>query len=359
MKLTPDERDLALCAYCPDLCLARCPVSLASGDLTLSPWGKQSHLWRHLRGVPWDGPEGARPLFQCLGCLACQEICKHGVDVPANLFAGRDILRRELPQLRMVPALGPVGDAAADRLRELVPGWRWSPDAEVLLLVEGIPLEPGGAAWLEEVFAALDAVGDEAVGVNPDAVLSAGWRDWERGDLGRAESAARHLHARAGRYRRVLAASPEAASFVQLGWPTWELSRPEVVPLTTYLADAADRLSPLPDPPRSAWHDPCHLVRYLEAGDAPRRLLSALLGDRLVELPRHGRDTVCCGAGGMMEETAPDLSAAMARDLIALLDETDAERLITGCPRCQRALAAVAPARVVSLYSVIAEAKKK
>ncbi len=57
-----------------------------------------------------------------------------------------------------------------------------------------------------------------------------------------------------------------------------------------------------------------------------------------------------------MEETAPDLSEAMGRDLLALLDETGAARLITGCPRCHRALAGIAPDRAVSLYAVIAEA---
>ena len=356
MKWAPDEHELNLCAYCPDLCLARCPVSLAAGDLTLSPWGKQSQLWRHLRGVPWAGAPGVRPLYMCLGCLACQEICRHGVDVPASLFAGRDLARREAPEVRIGRWKEHDSEAAADRLRELAPDWRWSPDAEVLLLVEGIPLEDGGEAWLKDVFGALDALGDEAVGVNPDSTLQAGWRYWEQGELGRAESAARHLHARAGRYRRVLAASPEAASFVQLGWPHWELSRPQLIPLTDYVADAGAGLHPMEDPPVSVWHDPCHLVRYLEAGDGPRRILATLLGDRLVDMPRARRETVCCGAGGAMEDSAPDLSEAMARDLITLMDETKAERLITGCPRCQRALESVAPERAVSLYSVIAEA---
>lgn len=355
MRSTPNEHELNLCAYCPDLCLARCPVSLASGDLTLSPWGKQSHLWRHLRGVPWAGEAGVSPLYMCLGCLACQELCRHGVDVPASLFAGRDLARREAPEVRLVPLEGADSEAATARLKELSPGWRWSPDAEVLLLVEGLPSEAGGEAWLRDVFAALDVIGDEAVGVNPDSVLQAGWRHWERGELGRAESAARHLHARAGRYRRVLAASPEAASFVALGWSQWELSRPEVIPLTDYLADVSKGLLPVTDSPLSAWHDPCHLVRYLEAGGGPRQVLSALLGDRLLDMPRAGRETVCCGGGGAMEDTAPDLSEAMARDLIALMDETGAERLITGCPRCQRALEAVAPQRVVSIYKLIAE----
>ncbi|MBM4372702.1 MAG: (Fe-S)-binding protein [Deltaproteobacteria bacterium] len=356
MKPTPDRQELTLCAFCPDLCLARCPVSLASGDLTLSPWAKQSLLWRHLQGEPWGGADGrsTRPLFMCLGCLACQELCRHRVDVPSSLFAGRDLAHREAPELR---PRSPRASGAADRLRLLAPGHRWAEDTEALLLVEGLPLDAGGEAWLREVFEALDVLGDEVVGVNADAVLETGWRSWEAGDLPGAEAAARRLHARLGRYRRVLAVSPEAASFVRRGWPAWGLNRPEVLPLTDHLAAAADRLTPLRRAPRTAWHDPCHLARHLGAAEAPRRLLAALLGDRLVELPRNRRDAVCCGGGGGMEVTAPELCAAMAAELLTLFEETGARRLATGCPRCQRTLEAAAPGKVISLYRLIAEAR--
>jgi Fe-S oxidoreductase len=45
------------------------------------------------------------------------------------------------------------------------------------------------------------------------------------------------------------------------------------------------------------YHDPCYLARYNDETEAPRRVLSAL-GCELVEMPRHGKDTFCCGAGG-------------------------------------------------------------
>jgi Fe-S oxidoreductase len=55
----------------------------------------------------------------------------------------------------------------------------------------------------------------------------------------------------------------------------------------------------LPEPVGSkvTYHDPCYLARYNRITDAPRRLLEAV-GAELHEMPRHGTNTFCCGAGG-------------------------------------------------------------
>jgi Fe-S oxidoreductase len=48
---------------------------------------------------------------------------------------------------------------------------------------------------------------------------------------------------------------------------------------------------------RVTYHDPCYLARYNRITDAPRKLIEAT-GAELVEMPRHGTNTFCCGAGG-------------------------------------------------------------
>jgi Fe-S oxidoreductase len=45
------------------------------------------------------------------------------------------------------------------------------------------------------------------------------------------------------------------------------------------------------------YHDPCYLARYNRITEAPRALLEAT-GATLLEMPRHGTETFCCGAGG-------------------------------------------------------------
>lgn len=48
---------------------------------------------------------------------------------------------------------------------------------------------------------------------------------------------------------------------------------------------------------RVTYHDPCHLARHNDITEAPRKLIQAT-GAELVEMPRHGANTFCCGAGG-------------------------------------------------------------
>jgi Fe-S oxidoreductase/nitrate reductase gamma subunit len=83
------------------------------------------------------------------------------------------------------------------------------------------------------------------------------------------------------------------------------------------------------------YHDPCYLARVQNVTAAPRALLSRVAGENgIVEMPRHGRQTSCCGAGGgrMWFDDTVDKRVGQSRVAEAL--ETGARTLCVSCPFC-------------------------
>ncbi|MFE1232652.1 (Fe-S)-binding protein [Streptomyces sp. NPDC059442] len=77
-------------------------------------------------------------------------------------------------------------------------------------------------------------------------------------------------------------------------------------------------------PHRVTYHPSCHGLRALGLGDRPRRLLRAVRGLDLVELPAAQE---CCGFGGTFAVKNADVSAAMGRDKVAHAASTGASVL--------------------------------
>jgi L-lactate dehydrogenase complex protein LldE len=75
-------------------------------------------------------------------------------------------------------------------------------------------------------------------------------------------------------------------------------------------------------PHRVTYHPTCHSLRALRVGDAPYRLLRAVRGLELVELPQ---ETECCGFGGTFAVKNADTSSAMLADKVRAVLDTGAE----------------------------------
>jgi L-lactate dehydrogenase complex protein LldE len=75
-------------------------------------------------------------------------------------------------------------------------------------------------------------------------------------------------------------------------------------------------------PHRVTLHPTCHSLRLLRVGDRPWRLLSAVQGIDLVELPEADE---CCGFGGTFAIKNADTSMAMLSDKLRRVLDTRAE----------------------------------
>jgi len=82
------------------------------------------------------------------------------------------------------------------------------------------------------------------------------------------------------------------------------------------------------------FHDPCYLGRHNKITDVPRDDLKSA-GVEIVEMPRHGAKSFCCGAGGaqMWKEEEPGTTRVNAARF-AEAKSTGANTVAVGCPFC-------------------------
>lgn len=84
-------------------------------------------------------------------------------------------------------------------------------------------------------------------------------------------------------------------------------------------------------PHRVTYHPTCHSSRLLGIGDRPTRLLRAVRGLELIELPRAEQ---CCGFGGTFSVKNAEVSVAMGTDKAADVVTSGAEVLVAGDRSC-------------------------
>ena len=160
-------------------------------------------------------------------------------------------------------------------------------------------------------------------------------------------------------YDAVVAPSGSCAAMVRDIHPRIapELAVPRVYELSEYLTDVLE----VEDvgayfPHKVAYHPTCHSLRLLKVGDRPTRLLRAVGGLELVELP--GAEE-CCGFGGTFSVKNPDVSAAMGADKVAHAVESGAQYLVAADNSCLMHIGGTAqrsgaPIKTIHLAEVLA-----
>ena len=87
------------------------------------------------------------------------------------------------------------------------------------------------------------------------------------------------------------------------------------------------------------YHDPCHLGRYANEYKNPRKIIEKV-GANLIEMERNKKYAWCCGAGsgGTCIINYPELNDSIRSKRIKEAQETETKTLITACPMCLKNL---------------------
>jgi Fe-S oxidoreductase len=110
-----------------------------------------------------------------------------------------------------------------------------------------------------------------------------------------------------------------------------------------------------------AFHDPCYLGRHNDIVDAPRQALKSVQGG-LTELPRSGKKSFCCGAGGAQMWKEEENGAARVNETrFEEAAQAGVQTLAVGCPFCMVMLndaknAASSEMQVLDVAEIVAAA---
>jgi glycolate oxidase iron-sulfur subunit len=79
------------------------------------------------------------------------------------------------------------------------------------------------------------------------------------------------------------------------------------------------------------YHEPCHLAHGQRVREAPRTLLRAIPGLRLVEL---AESDLCCGSAGVYNLMEPEIATKLLVRKLDRIAATGADTVVTGNPGC-------------------------
>ena len=271
------------------------------------------------RGEAWVREED---LFQCLSCGACEQACPVGIEhVGAKILD----LRRGLVS---------EGRTHNENVTELFTTmersphnpWKLSHDIRAKFIDSAaFPLFDGSQEWLLWLGCgnSYDPHGQDVARAVSKILDTAGvsWGVFKRetccGEPAR-RAGNEYLYMelseklidsfRSSKVKNLVTCCPHCTRMLDVDYrqnPSFEELGIRVVHHTELIEELLPKLSLAPTRESVTYHDPCYLARGRGITEQPRAIIESC-GAELTEMPRHGKQTFCCGAGGAQLFIADD-----------------------------------------------------
>jgi Fe-S oxidoreductase len=345
--------ELAVCARC-GYCVNTCPTYQGVGWESASPRARV-RLADQILAAAKRGAEtrGMLRLYQCTLCARCTQVCPLGIDLRQVWLAARKeaishgVAPAQLERMwQAVSVQSNVFDLPNDERGEWLLYMADAPDdldqreqAEVVYFVGCVSSFSPAAQPITESCTRVMAAAGLDFAIMGEAERCCGYPLIAAGMTAEADALRQH-NAAVVRWmgaRTVVFNCPSCA----LTWQelyAGDLPGVKFLHATELLANLVEtgRLALGDQPLRVTYHDPCDLGRNSQVYDAPRQVLDAIPGLRLVEAPQNRAEGLCCGGGGDLEMTDPVLAARVAVTALDALTARGVDAVATACPQCVR-----------------------
>lgn len=387
----PERKDIDKCVHC-GFCLPACPTYVLWGEEMDSPRGRIYMMKNAGQGTAPLDDHFRRHMDNCLGCMACITACPSGVEYnklieptraqiernvrrPAGVSLFRKLLFAIFPHPARLRALAlPLlvyqksGLQKAVRrsrllrflpkrlqaMEALLPAVPWLPFQELPAVIrpQSAPRRRVGmlAGCVQQVFfphvnaataRVLAAEGCEVV--IPQGQPCCGALMVHSGLETEAAALAKKLIAAfesANVDAIVINSAGCGSTMKEYGYllrddPMWAARAADFSSKCRDISEILCELEPLaPRHPlkiRAAYHDACHLQHAQGVREQPRRLLAAIPGLEVVEIPEG---SLCCGSAGVYNLLEPDTANALGDRKVDNLLLTGAEAVLSANPGC-------------------------
>ena len=338
------------CVRCGS-CLQFCPMFDATGEEQYSPRGK-AYLLQVMDQIEDDeelGKEFRRLLFQCSMCGRCEETCSSGVDLlkvwheqrakavetAPDEFEYLEPLKNALANVKNIYGLAEEDRAIywLDELEDEIPGladrvYEKGKTAENMIFVGCLmSFRSSQIDVLRKLFKTLEKLEIDYLVMGAEENCC-GHPLYLMGDEEGAKKLREHNKKVMKEAKQVITCCP--GCLIQLR-EHHELENTEALHHTQFFDRLVENPPKYNQTEKFSYHDPCELHRILNIKTEPRSLIDKM------GIDYEEMDLSCCGGGGLLRMTDPNLSDLVIQLRVAK-ERVKETTVITACPSCREQL---------------------
>jgi len=327
------EKEMMTCTYC-GFCKSVCPVFDTSNWEGVGPRGKIILAYGlREKEIPADASVLER-IYQCTTCKNCERRCPSDirvVDIVENIrrdLVANDYLYPAHRQIvdRLMATGNPYGET-----KKVVFKHEDKPKAKVGYFV-GCTARYRFPSIANATISVLEKLGEDFTIIDDvccgSTIERIGWTADEVKKL--MERNVRKIKEKG--VEKVVFTCAGCYKMFKKSYPKYTKIDFECKHIAQEIAEKNPKLRPLKK--KITFHDPCHMGRYLQVYEEPRKIIKSIPEAELIEMELNRSTAQCCGGGGGLRAAFPESAKEIAARRIDQAEAVKAELLLTSCPFC-------------------------